>query len=81
MTKIPFELTIQLPAEGLDEGSDVDFFSLKESTIRKISFFLSLQQPRTSHEYCRRVFVMLTMPRKVLQHVNWSSLVVLSPPV
>ena len=43
MTKIPFELTIHLPAEGLDEGSYVDlFFSLKGSTLRKITFFLSL---------------------------------------
>ena len=29
MTEIIFELTIHLPAEGLDEGCDVDFFSLK----------------------------------------------------
>ena len=27
------ESTIHLPAEGLDEGSDVDFFSLKGSTL------------------------------------------------
>ena len=27
---------------GLDEGSDVDFFSLKKSTLRKIPSFLSL---------------------------------------
>ena len=26
MTKMPFEFTIHLPAVGLDEGSDVDFF-------------------------------------------------------
>ena len=26
MSKIPFELTIHLPAKGLDEGSDADLF-------------------------------------------------------
>ena len=38
------------PVEGLDEGSDVDFF-LIGSTLRPILSFLSLDQPRTSHEY------------------------------
>ena len=31
-------------AEGLDEGSDADFF-FKGSTLRKIPSFLSLHQP------------------------------------
>ena len=35
--------TIKPPAEGLDEGSDVDlFFSLKGSELRKISFIFNL---------------------------------------
>ena len=81
MTKIPFELAIHLPAECLDEGSDVDFlFTFKGSTLRKIPFLLSLHQPQIFHEYCRHIFAMFTMPCQDLQHVNWPSLVVSSPP-
>ena len=55
----------------LDEGSDVDlFFSLKRSTLRKIPSFLSLQQQRTSHEYCLCILAMFTMSRKDLKHVS-----------
>ena len=66
-------------AEGLDEGSDVDlFFSLKGSTLRKIPSFLSLHQPRTSHEYYLCILAMFMMSRKDIKHVNWPSLGVLN---
>ena len=80
MTKNPFELTIYLPAGGPDEDIDL-FSSLKGSTLRTIPFFLSLHQQQISHEYCRRMFAIITMPRNDLQHFNWSSLVVSNPPV
>ena len=70
---MPFVLTIHLPAEGLDEGSHVDFFLRKKgSELREIIFLLSLHQPQTSHDHCWRIVVMFTMLRKDLQHVNWS---------
>ena len=50
MTK--FGLTIHLPAEGLDEGSDVEFFSLEDST-RKNFFFAHY----TSYEHLMNINV------------------------
>ena len=57
------------------------FSSLKGSTLRKIPSFLSLHQPRTSHEYCLCILAMFTMSRKDLRHVNWLSSDVLTLPV
>ena len=65
-------------AEGLYEGSDVDFFSLKGSTLRTILSFLSVNEPRTSHEYNLCILAMLTMSRKDVKHVNWPRLEVLT---
>ena len=53
-------------------------FSLKGSTLRKIPSFLSLHQPRTSHEYHLCVLEMITMSRKDVKHVHCSSSEVLS---
>ena len=61
--------------EGLDEGSNVDlFFSLKGSTPWKIHSFLSLHQPRTSHEYYLCILAIFTMSHKDVKHVNWPNL-------
>ena len=46
--------------------------------MRKIPSFLSLHQPRTSHEYYLCILAMFTMSRKDLRHVNWPSLEVLT---
>ena len=54
------------------------FFYLKGSTLRKIPFFLSPQQPRTSHEYYLCILAMFMMSRKDVKHVNWPSLEVLT---
>ena len=60
---------------GLDEGSDVDlFFPLKASTLRRIPSFLSLHQPRTSHEYNLCILAMFTISCKDVNYVNWSNL-------
>ena len=61
--------------EGLDEGSDVDFFSLKVSTLKKMPSFLSLHQPQTSHEYYLCILAMSTVSCKDVKHVNWPILV------
>ena len=66
MSKNPIGLTIHMSAEGLDEGSDVDLFFFERVNTKEIPFFLSLHQPQTSHEYCRRIFAMLTMSPKDL---------------
>ena len=58
-------------AEGLDEGSYVNFFFLKESTLREIPSFLSQHQPRTSHKYYLSILAMFTMSHKDVKHVNW----------
>ena len=50
------------------------FFSLERSTLRKIPYFLSLQQPRTSREYCLCILAMFTMSSKDLKNVNRPSL-------
>ena len=61
--------------EPLDEGSDVDLFLfLKGSTLRKIPFFLSLHQPRTSYEYNLCILAMFTMSCKDVKYVNWPNL-------
>ena len=38
MTKIPFELTIHLPAKGLDEGADVDLFLILKRMNNCLNF-------------------------------------------
>ena len=43
--------------------------------LRQISFFSSLHQPQTSHEYLRRIFTMSTMAREDLQHINKFSVI------
>ena len=45
MAKIPFKLIIHLPAEGLDEGSDVDFFQRGKT---KANLFLFVTTPATN---------------------------------
>ena len=54
------------------------FFSLKGSTLRKIPSFLSLHQPRKSHEYYLCILAMFSMSRKDVNHVNWLSIEVLT---
>ena len=61
-----------MPAEGLDEASDVALFF----SLRKIPYFLAQQQSRTSYEYCLCILAMFTMSRKDLKHVNRPSLAV-----
>ena len=64
-------------AKGLSKRSDVDlFFSSEWSTLRKIPSFLSLHQPRTSHEYYLCILAMFTISREYIKH--WPSLKVLS---
>ena len=75
MTKMPFEFTFHLPAEGLDEGSDVDFFFDRVNTKKKS--FLPTSAANIS-EYYQLIFAMFTMPRKVLLNLNWPRAVVLS---
>ena len=60
------------------KGPMLIFFSLKGSTLMKTPFFLSLYQPRTSHEYYLCILVMFMMSRKDVKHVNWPGLQVLS---
>ena len=82
LTTIPLNyIGFDQAAEGLHEGCDVDFFSLKGSTLRKIPSFLSLHQPRTSHEYYMYlgILAMFTMSRKDVKHVNWPSLEIVEP--
>ena len=73
---MPFEFTIHLPAEGLDEGSDVDFFFDRVNTKKK-SFFFTTSAANIS-EYYQLIFAMFTMPCKVLLNLNWPRAVVLS---
>ena len=81
MSLIILDSTIKPATEGLDEGFDVSlFFSLKGSTLRKIPSFLSLNQPRTSHEYHLCILAMFTMSLKDLKRVNWANLDVLTLP-
>ena len=54
---------------------------LKESTLREIPPFLSLNQLRTSHKYCLCILAMFTMLCNDLKHVNRPSLAVLTFPV
>ena len=54
------------------------FFFFERSTLRKTPSFLSLHQPRTSHEYH---LCILAMYRKDLKQVNRLSLAQLPLPV
>ena len=60
------------------KGPTLIFFSLKGSTLRKIPSFLSLYQPRTSHEYYLCILAVFVMFHRDVKYVNWSSLEVLS---
>ena len=69
-----FRNTILKYRNKLKWQSDVDlFFSFERINTKKKSFFLSLHQPRTFHEYylCMAIF---TMSRKDVKHFNWPSL-------
>ena len=48
MTKVPFDLTIHLPTEGLDEGSDVDLFVLSKKVNTKENPYLFYTTPATN---------------------------------
>ena len=52
------------------------FFLLKRSTLRKIPWVLSLQQPRTSREYYLCILAIFTMSSEYLKHVNRPSLAI-----
>ena len=58
-----------LSAEGLDEGSDVDLFFFEKVNTEENPFLLSLQQLRTSHEYCMCILAMFTMLRSTLRKI------------
>ena len=53
-------------------------FFLEKVTTEENPFFLSLHQPRISHEYYLCILAMFTMSCKDVEHVNWPSLDVLS---
>ena len=75
-----YPISVYFAAGGLDVGSDVDLFvfSVKGSTLRTIPSFLSLHQPRTSHEYNLCILAMFTMFCKDVKYVNWPNLGVLN---
>ena len=67
--KIPFELIINMPAEGVDEGSDEgsDLFFIWEGQ-NSLTHYTSNKNPMN---IAGVFFVMFTKPRKDLQHVNF----------
>ena len=65
---IQFLTTIPLKYIGFDQAAE----GLDEGS------FLSLHQPRTSHEYYLCILAMFTMSREDVKHGNWPSLEVLS---
>ena len=54
----------------------ISIFFFEKVNTEETPFLLSLQQLRTSHEFCLYILAMLTMSRKDLKHVNWLSLIV-----
>ena len=65
-----------LPTEGLDEGSDVDFFSLEGKSKENPFLFVTTPaqvEPQTYQGYSRRILVMFTMALKDLKHADWPS--------
>ena len=63
------------------KGLMLIIFFFKRVNTKDNPFIFVTRLLQISHGYCRRICVMFTMPRKVVQHVDWPSVVVLSPPV